>query len=193
MTKLDAVNDILSAIGEPPVDELPSGIPDADLAEDFLDRINRKTQSRGWWFNREDQVALEPDADGHVLVPTDVLRWEPSEPATRYFVRAGRLYDPDTKTDVFSEAVLLDVVYQIQWDDLPQVFTDYVVAATARKFQDRVFGSQKNHQFEKPDEQAALALLNEEEILQTNANSTRDNFSTAEIANRHFNPSPYNW
>jgi len=193
MTKLDAVNDILSVIGEPPVDELPSGIPDADLAEDFLDRIERNTQARGWWFNREDEVALEPDVDGHVLVPSDVLKWEPYEPGTRYYVRAGRLYDPDTKTDVFTEAVKVNVIYRISWDDLPIVFQAYVVAAASRKFQDRVLGSQKNHQFERPDEQAALIQLNEEETLQTKANSMRDNYSVGEIANRHVNPSLYHW
>lgn len=193
MDKLDAVNDILSAIGEPPVTELPSGIPDADLAEDFLDRIERQTQARGWWFNRESLVELEPDVDGHVVLPTDVLKWTPADPDKRFFIRAGRLYDPSEKTDVFTEAIKLNVVYRIEWNDLPQVFTDYTVAFAGRKFQDREFGSSKAHQFEKPDEQRALALLNEEETLQVRANSMRDNMSVAEIANRHHNPSPYNW
>lgn len=193
MDKLDAVNDILSAIGEPPVTELPSGVPDADLAEDFLDRIERKTQARGWWFNRESEVPLEPDADGHVILPTDILRWEPCVPDERYFIRAGRLYSPKEKTDVFAEAIKLNVVYQIEWTDLPLVFQEYAVASAGRKFQDREFGSSKNHQFEVPDEQRALALLNEEETLQVGANSNRDNLSVAEIANRHINPSPYSW
>ena len=52
-TKLDAVNTMLSAIGEAPVNSLSSGLIEAEIAETILDTVNTEVQSMGWHFNTE--------------------------------------------------------------------------------------------------------------------------------------------
>ena len=52
-TKLDAVNTILSNIGQSPVVNLTSGNPIVEMAELTLDEISRTVQSDGWVFNTE--------------------------------------------------------------------------------------------------------------------------------------------
>lgn len=52
MDTLDAVNEILEAVGEPPASALDTGgSTDVALAEVFLDRFNLRIQSEGWTFN----------------------------------------------------------------------------------------------------------------------------------------------
>ena len=45
-TKLEAVNTLLSSIGEAPVNSLTSGLVDAELAETILDSTSRKYSHR---------------------------------------------------------------------------------------------------------------------------------------------------
>ena len=193
MTKLDAVNDILAAIGEDPVNSLNDGLPDADLAKRALDRILVRTQTRGWWFNREPEARLYPNVDGHIEMPTDVLDFHPIRgDANRLFsVRGGTLYDRKERTDEFGEPVDLYLVRLLDWEDLPQVFTSYVITKAARHFQDNRLGSQTHHQYQKGDEQEAYAMLMEKEVDNEPANMTRDSHSTMDIAGRFRNPSPY--
>ena len=52
-TKLEAVNIMLSAIGEAPVNRLSSGLVEAETAETILNQINRSVQAEGWHFNKK--------------------------------------------------------------------------------------------------------------------------------------------
>mgnify|MGYP001400660828 CR=1 FL=1 len=52
-TKLEAVNLMLSTIGEAPVNSLTSGLVDAELAETILASVSKAVQSEGWNFNTE--------------------------------------------------------------------------------------------------------------------------------------------
>ena len=53
LTKLEAVNIVLDAIGESPVSSLTSGLPDAEAAEAKLDEVRTEILSRGWHQNME--------------------------------------------------------------------------------------------------------------------------------------------
>ena len=57
--ELDAVNDILSAIGESPVSTLEGDV-NADVvnARRILTKINRMEQSKGWTFNIDETASL---------------------------------------------------------------------------------------------------------------------------------------
>ena len=53
-TKLEAVNTMLTSIGEQPVqtDDF-AGLSDAAIAAQILDNVSRAVQSRGWIFNTD--------------------------------------------------------------------------------------------------------------------------------------------
>lgn len=63
MTKLDAVNKILRALGEPKVSALDTGGTSIEAeAEDFLDDANEEVQRRGWMTNTTRNYEMElPD------------------------------------------------------------------------------------------------------------------------------------
>lgn len=59
MTTLDAVNEILAGVNEPPATALDTGgSTDVAEAETFLDRSNRTVQEEGWTFNTRDPYEI---------------------------------------------------------------------------------------------------------------------------------------
>ena len=74
-TELEAVNTILSTIGEAPLNTLTGSLPvDGTTAKNVLSEINREVQSAGWHFNSHYKVDLSRDADNKIPIGTDVLR-----------------------------------------------------------------------------------------------------------------------
>ena len=69
-TKLEAVNTILTFIGESPVNSLSdsSGVGDLPIAEQVLDEIDREVQTQGWHFNTTVDVVTSPDATSNEIV-----------------------------------------------------------------------------------------------------------------------------
>lgn len=59
MTKLEAVNEILEAVGEPPASALDTGGTSIEAeAEDTLDKIDKRIQKVGWAVNEQNEVTL---------------------------------------------------------------------------------------------------------------------------------------
>ena len=76
-TELEAVNTILSTIGEAPLNSLTGTLPvDGTTAKNVLDEICREVQSMGWHWNSHYKVDLSRDTDNKIPIGTDVLRVE---------------------------------------------------------------------------------------------------------------------
>jgi len=76
-TQLEAVNTMLSTIGESPVNSLTGSLPlDASIAVNILNEVNREVQSAGWKFNTSWKVSLPRDVNNKLVVGTDVLHIE---------------------------------------------------------------------------------------------------------------------
>lgn len=162
-SKLDAVNTMLSSIGEAPVSSLSSGLIEAEIAETILDTVDREVQSMGWNFNTELKKNFAQDVSGQILLPADILRADATyQVNSKDLVQRGlKMYDKKNHTFVIGAATELDVVVQLVFDDLPEVAKRYIVLRASRIFQDRVVGSGTLHDFQRGDEQAALMLLRE--------------------------------
>ena len=70
-TKIDAVNRILSNIGQSPVTVLDSGNPLVEMAELVLDEISSAVQSEGWMYNTEYAYPFTPDSNNNGLPSFD--------------------------------------------------------------------------------------------------------------------------
>lgn len=163
-TELDAVNEMLSVIGESPVNSLSGSLPqDAALAQNLLHRVSREVQTEGWWFNEERDYELIPDGDGYINLPSDALFCDvdPSrEHSARDVVwRGTRLYDRIDQTYVFTSSLKTELIRFLAFEDLPEAARWYITVKAARKFQDRVQGSPQDHAYTEMDEIRALALL----------------------------------
>lgn len=168
-TKLEAVNIMLSTIGESPVNSLSSGLVDAELAETILDATSRSVQSEGWHFNKEYQVKYSPDLSGNVLLPTNVLRADASAQIDTInrgqdfdlVQRGTKMYDRKNHTFSINKTVELDIVVQLSFEELPEVAKRYITLKASRVFQDRVVGSNTLHQYNQEDEERAYFELKE--------------------------------
>lgn len=140
--ELDAVNDILAAIGESPVSSL-EGDPNADVANArrILNQVNIEVQARGWTFNIEEGATLSPDSfSGLIEYLSDYLRITTSG-GTAYVNRGGYIYDRTNKTDVFTSSLTVDLVRFKTFSEMPVCFRSYIVAKASRRFNIRFFGA----------------------------------------------------
>lgn len=140
--ELEAVNDILAAIGESPVSTL-EGDANADVvsARRILHKVNRREQSKGWTFNIDESATLQPDAlSGLIPFMPNYLRLV-SSGGTPYTNRGGFVYDRVAKTDRFPSALTVQLVTLVPFDEMPEVFKAMVVTMAAKEFNISFFGA----------------------------------------------------
>ena len=156
-TQLDAVNAMLSGIGEAPVNSLTGQLPaDVAVAINTLNEILREVQLESWHFNTEDDYPLLPDDTGEIILPLNVVRVSLQDPDTRDVVQRGqRLYDRANHTYRFNGVIRARVSILLPFDELPEAFRWYVTVRAARKFQDRTVGAGDLHDFQATDEAVA--------------------------------------
>ena len=101
-TELEAINVMLGAIGEAPINSLTGTLPvDVRNAQSILNEVSKEVQSEGWSFNYEYDVVLTRDAGNSVALPTNVLRVDVSvanHPDIDPVQRGLKLYDRKNHT-----------------------------------------------------------------------------------------------
>jgi hypothetical protein len=159
-TELEAVNAMLSAIGEAPVSSVDTAREDVDRAVNILRNKTRELQNKRWKFNTEYGLAISPvstnqswtDPDGTVRTlyiftpPTGLSRWELSanseqadfdvavRPSKVYVVAAlpvNVFYDRTNNRDGFEAAYLKSGKL---WIDATWYFDFEKLPETARAF-----------------------------------------------------------
>lgn len=184
-TKLEAVNIMLSSIGESPVNSLNSGLVDAEIAETILNGINREVQGKGWHFNTEIKMRLSPSLDGEIALPPNTLRVDRTyyDKDEDLIQRGGRLYNKTNHSYTISNTVEVDMVVLLDFEDIPEAARRYITIRASRIFQDRVVGDQELHAFQQSDEMQAWVELQDEEA-QTADYSVFDNYDVARVLHR---------
>ena len=113
-TELQAINIMLSYIGEAPVSAITGNIgTDVAVAKNILDETSMSIQSQGWFFNREFEVTQNRDSNNKVPLDANCVQAEASAPYQYYYqytIRNGYLYDLKNHTDVFSYNPQIDKV-----------------------------------------------------------------------------------
>jgi len=159
-TELEAVNVMLTSIGEQPVNTLDTpGISVVSIARAILHQTSRQVQERGLRCNTETDFPLPVDEHGNVRVPANTLKVDPTDPTKDYVLRGDRLYDRRNRTYTFTEPVRVDLVLFLPFEQLPQAAREYITIRAARIFQTRVLGSETLHAFTLEDERQAFHSL----------------------------------
>jgi len=109
MTEIEAINIMLSTIGESPVNSLYEvhGVVDAVVAKSVLKEVSTAVQEEGWHFNIEKNFTLTPDSvNKEITIPYDCIQCDASgqDSERDVCVRGTRLYDRDYHT--YSSTVL---------------------------------------------------------------------------------------
>ena len=158
-TELDAVNLMLSTVGESPITSLEDGSSvDTSQARLMLANVSRQVQQRGWWFNTEEEYPLIPDNySKNILVPANTMKITPEDPAI--ILRGNKLYHSTKHTYSFDSTILVEIVFLLPYEELPEPARNLIAQRAGRMFQERMFGSDTLSSFTKTDEAIALSDL----------------------------------
>ena len=183
-TELEAINTMLSTIGESPVNTVEdTGNVDVVIARQILQTVSREVQARGWHFNTEINYTITPDSEGYLVLPKTVLKVDTVYPDSSkdVVVRGSKLYDRENHTYVFTDAVKVDMTTLLTFDELPEVARNYATIRASRIFQERVVGSDTLHAFNSQDEARAMVSLMEYEADTADLNILSGNYSVYRI------------
>ena len=188
-TELEAVNTILSTIGEAPLNSLTGSLPvDGTMAQNILDEVNREVQSIGWHWNTHYKVDLSRDTDNKIPVGTDVLRIQLNTKYSRssYDIvqRDNYLYNLADNSEIFSQDFTeTNVIYLLDFIKIPEQARRYITIRSARVFHDRTLGANTIHKFSSEDEARSLAVLRQAET-QTGEYNIFDTYLQSYTVNR---------
>jgi len=186
-SKLDAINWMLSSVGEAPINQLGGATTvDANVAEQTLDEISRQVQSIGWHFNSEKDYPLVRANDKRISITSDIVRVDTSKfdyLNIDVVQRGDYLYDKKNHTYEFDYDLKADLVRLVDWDYLPQPFRTYITTKASRVFQTKVVGSESLANQLATDEASAFAALREFEA-DTGDYSVFDNYDVASVLDR---------
>ena len=185
-TKLEAINTMLSAIGESPVNSLTSGLVDAEQAETILNSVNREVQSMGWSFNTDLKRQFVPDTNKQIQIPSNILRIDMAQDKTdklELVQRGTKLYNRASSSFFMDDditQVLMNAVVLLDFEDLPEAARRYITIRAARIFRDRVVSSNDLHIYQERDELMALVELkdSDNQVLDT---TIFDNYSVVSV------------
>lgn len=161
---LEAVNEVLSAIGAPPALTLDdSSNIDVVNAQTMIQRVNREVQSRGWTFNTRSNVKLMSDLyDKHVKYLNTYLKVVGAD--SNLVNRDNYFFDLDNQTNQFPNGLTLSILVEaVDFDYMPEVHKKYVTCRAARLFQSRYLTSQElDAELQVAEQDASRDLLNYE-------------------------------
>ena len=162
-TKLEAVNTMISVIGEAPINTLTGvSLPiSAIQAQAALEETSRAIQSEGWHCNTEHEYELTPDAvTKKITLPQNTLKFD-LDPLLYTSVdpvqRGLKLYDRNNHTEQWDSSVKGTITFELEFEDLPEQIRHYVAVKAARVFANRFIGTREIEGFTLRDEVEAKA------------------------------------
>jgi hypothetical protein len=140
-TKLEAINAMLTAVGESVVLTYVEGASDVANAEAVLNQETRNVLAIGWDCNVDDGVELTPDTDGRIAVPEDALQIDPVDPYVKVVQRGEFLWDKTNLTDIFDKPIKFRIVRLVDFEGLPYPLAARIAAQAAVRYQAGYVGS----------------------------------------------------
>lgn len=197
-TELEAVNAMLGAIGEAPVNTLQvTGIDDVAVAKQVLLEITRAVLTRGWHFNTDYNYPLNRDVSNNFIVPPNALKIRPMPRFSATYdvtVRAGKLWwknPPNEAAPTFDFSTANDsqikftIVWGFKFDELPEYVRRYIYIRAARVFTARRIGDAELEGLTEKDELEAKVSMDSDEGFEARRNLFRSNRIMRKITNRY--------
>lgn len=185
-TELDAVNAILMSVGESPVNTLTVQSPDVAIAQATLRQVCREIETQGWVYNTENDYPIDLDSNNHCVIPDNILQLD-----LNHF-RHGNDFDVVRRSDngimkvydkighsfefknVTGGKLYFDVIWMLDFEDLPQAFKDYITTRASRIASNRMVNNPQAAKLLESDEALARAAAMEYNTSQADYNIFRD-------------------
>jgi len=154
-TELDAVNQILSSVGQAPVTTLDLQNPEVAIALNTLREVNKQVQAEGWTFNIERHYKLIADATTFKIeYPSNALsidtykyqHFDDYNPVRR----GGFLYDRNEHTYEWKDGsdpreLTCDIIWYWEFSDVPPAVQAYITTKAARLCAIKMVGDKELH------------------------------------------------
>ena len=185
-TELEAINIMLAAIGEAPVNSLTGQVPvDVRIAQSTLIEVNKRIQSEGWSFNTEIDVTLvRNQTTKQIELSTDILRIDANihqHPTIDPIQRGLKLYDRLNNKFEFDEDLICTVIYLRTFEEIPEPARRYITIKAARVFVDRLVTDDGLRTYTGQDETRARAILMETDLANGDHNILRGDPSLTSV------------
>ena len=188
MTELQAVNLLLSAIGEAAVSSLETATTvEVTQAKNLLSNVNRAAQQKGWHFNTEWDVVLTRDTDDRIPLSESILSvYQPGQLMT-IRGRSGSMFAYDLDNNTFTWTKNLNnavTITLLDFIDTPNTFRQYVTTRAARIFQEEIVGQVSAETVNRQEEAEAYADLLDDDAERAGLNvayGTLDMLNTTQI------------
>ena len=96
--------------------------------------MNKESQIRGWWFNTEYDLKLQPNESGAIIIPQGTLYVQPLEPHSKLTKRGTKLYDPVNHTFNIGQEISVNVILKLEVEDLPETAAMFLMHKAAYDF-----------------------------------------------------------
>jgi len=143
MKKLnDAINICLTTIGERPLGTSTpiTGIYEAELADVTIEEAKTELLSKGFIFNTDTEWQLKPDNTNTIVIPYGALSVDATAASSDYIVKDNKLYNKATHDFIFTDVVSADIIWNIDFDDLPNHAQVVIVNMAKEKLYTRIVG-----------------------------------------------------
>ncbi len=173
--KLQAVNQLLKAIGEPSlIEEADYALSEeARLAEEQIEYTLNSVLSEGFKFNTLTSTLL-PDISGFIGIPASALVVEFTD--SELTVNDGMVFNRSDFTNKFTEGVEASIVYSVAFEEIPYVLQNLIIAEASIIFQRDSINDTSNTDLHRVKQEAQFAV-NVWKIKQAKANAVDSRFS----------------
>lgn len=170
-TELDAVNQILSSVGQAPVTTLDLQNPEVAIVVNTIREVSRQVQLEGWTFNTERGYKLERDVNtSKIAFPFEMLAidacYEKHQDKYNLVRRQGFLYDLYSHKYEFTEDIYADILWYFDFQQLPPAAQAYITAKAARMCATKMVGDRELNVLLQEQEQMTRAALVDHECQQ---------------------------
>jgi len=117
-----------------------TGIYEAELADIALNEARVELLGKGYSFNTDIAWQMMPDATDTIVMPYGALSVDATTADPNYIIKDNKLYDKGNHTHTFTEVVEADVIWDIEFDDLPSHAQVAIVDKAKAKLYSRVVG-----------------------------------------------------
>ena len=130
----DSVNNVLELIGELPVTDCGDNLL-ATKAKKLLEKTDNELQARGWWFNTETDVEVNPTAQGWIIWLSDWINIEINDVPTTKQKHGINYYVRNLKTKEYNDwsgTQKATIIYKRELDEAPQKYIELLEVRVAR-------------------------------------------------------------
>ena len=188
MTELEAINRMLSAIGQAPVSTVDQTNPDVAICSRTLTQVSQEVQSEGWTFNTFYNKKVTPNSNEYIIIrPTNIqlgsgIRDHIMQMDLSYNTRYARdkdaiakeydvniyLYDKTNYTFKWgTDPIEVDTIeFYSSLASLPTPAQNYIVAKASSRISMRTVGDTDQYRILKQEEEYAQIQLQQYETEQ---------------------------